>query len=59
MRCMIAHEEYHQTSREDLLKIVMDQAKQIRFLEEQILAYQLCQFAAKSEKLKDPRQLFF
>jgi len=38
-------------SKEELLKIVAQQAKQIQFLEEQILAYQLRQFAAKSEKM--------
>ena len=36
--------------------VVAQQAKQIQFLEEQILAYQLRQFAAKSEKM-NPNQV--
>lgn len=35
----------------DLLKLVSQQAKQIQFLEEQVLTYQLRQFANKSEKI--------
>jgi hypothetical protein len=42
-------------TKEELFKIVSQQAKQIQFLEEQILAYQLRQFANKSEKF-NPHQ---
>ena len=46
-------------SKDELLKIVAQQAKQIHFLEEQILAYQLRQFAAKSEKMNPNQAPFF
>lgn len=39
--------------------VVTQQAKQIQFLEEQILAYQLRQFAAKSEKISPNQASFF
>lgn len=52
---MKTHENFNEISKEELLKIVAQQAKQIQFLEEQILAYQLRQFAAKSEKM-NPNQ---
>lgn len=45
--------------REELLKIVAQQAKQIHFLEEQVLAYQLRQFAAKSEKVNQNQASLF
>jgi transposase len=53
---MKTHDNYNNISKEELLKIVSQQAKQIQFLEEQILAYQLRQFAAKSEKM-NPNQV--
>ena len=50
--------ELQAISKEELIKIIQqkntllfEQAKQIQFLEEQILAYRLRQFANKSEKL--------
>ena len=43
-------DNYNNISKDELLKIVAQQAKQIHFLEEQIMAYHLRQFAAKSEK---------
>lgn len=52
---MKAHDNINNISKEELLKIVSQQAKQIQFLEEQIMAYQLRQFAAKSEKI-NPNQ---
>ena len=48
---MKTHIDFNNISKEELLKVVAQQAKQIQFLEEQILAYQLRQFAAKSEKM--------
>ena len=53
MKTINFHEET--ISKEELLTIVRNQAKQIQFLEEQILAYQLRQFANKSEKF-NPHQ---
>jgi transposase len=53
---MKTHNHFDNVSKEELLKIVGQQAKQIQFLEEQILAYQLRQFAAKSEKM-NPSQI--
>lgn len=55
---MKTHKNFEDTTKEELLKIIAQQAKQIRFLEEQILAYQLRQFSAKSEKI-DPNQTSF
>ena len=43
-------------SKEKLIEIISQQAKQIKFLEEQISAYRLRQFANKSEKVH-PNQL--
>jgi transposase len=54
---MIIHQQFDQNSREELLTLVVQQAKHIPFLEEQIRAYQLRQFAAKSEKMTEARQL--
>ena len=48
---MEAQPTFNHLHREELIKIVAQQAKQIQFLEEQILAYRLRQFAAKSEKM--------
>lgn len=52
---MKTQEKFDNFSKEELLHIVSQQAKQIQFLEEQILAYQLRQFASKSEKI-NPNQ---
>ena len=59
---MKTHDNFNNISKEELLNllreksiVVTQQAKQIQFLEEQILAYQLRQFAAKSEKM-NPNQ---
>jgi len=50
--------DLNKITKADLLKLLLDkeqlvsqQAKQIQFLEEQVLAYQLRQFASKSEKI--------
>jgi len=48
--------DYADVSKEELIKLILNQSKQIKFLEEQIQAYRLRQFAAKSEKL-NPDQL--
>jgi transposase len=53
---MKIHTHFDKKTKEELLKIVSQQAMQIQFLEEQILAYRLRQFAAKSEKAH-PNQL--
>jgi transposase len=45
----------HHLTKENLINLVEEQAKQIQLLEEQILAYQLRQFANKSEKI-NPNQ---
>lgn len=59
---MKAYDNFNNISKEELITLleeksllVTQQAKQIQFLEEQILAYQLRQFAAKSEKI-NPNQ---
>jgi len=46
-------------SREDLIQFVMQQQKHIQFLEEQFRAYQLRQFATKSEKINLNQVSFF
>ena len=58
IRCMKIQNTFDNISREELVVLlekqhllVAQQAKQIQFLEEQILAYQLRQFSAKSEKM--------
>jgi len=56
---MKAYDNFNNISKEELLKIVSQQAKQIQFLEEQILAYQLRQFAAKSEKINSNQASLF
>lgn len=55
---MKTHPNFNNISKEELIILLEEknilvnrQAKQIQFLEEQILAYQLRQFAAKSEKM--------
>jgi hypothetical protein len=48
---MQTQHDLNNISKEDLINLVNQQAKQIQFLEEQVLAYQLRQFANKSEKL--------
>ncbi len=48
---MQTHHDFNNISKEELINLVNQQAKQIQFLEEQVLAYQLRQFANKSEKL--------
>jgi transposase len=56
---MKINNNYNDFSKEELLKIVSQQAKQIQFMEEQLLAYQLRQFAAKSEKINSNQASFF
>jgi transposase len=63
---MKAHDNFNNISKEQLIALLQEknilvtqQAKQIQFLEEQILAYQLRQFAAKSEKINLNQASFF
>jgi hypothetical protein len=56
---MKTSDHFDKISKEDLLKIVAQQAKQIQFLEEKILAYQLRQFADKSEKMNQNQASLF
>jgi transposase len=55
LRMKIINNNVEMLTKEELIKIVSQQAKQIQFLEEQVLAYQLRQFANKSEKF-NPHQ---
>lgn len=59
---MKTHDDFNKISKNELISLLQEknsllekqvaqQAKQIHFLEEQALAYQLRQFAAKSEKM--------
>jgi transposase len=52
---MKTHENFDSFNKEKLIELLKEKSKQIQFLEEQILAYQLRQFAAKSEKM-NPNQ---
>lgn len=48
---MKTNPNYNNKSKEELLSIIANQAKQIQLLEEMNLAYRSRQFANKSEKL--------
>jgi transposase len=56
---MKAHYDLDNITKEELIKLVKEQAKQIQFLEEQARAYQLRQFANKSEKINHSQTSLF
>jgi transposase len=56
---METHTDFTTISKEELLKIVNQLTKQVHFLEEQLLAYQLRQFANKSEKINTHQASLF